>query len=69
MSAAFNFIGALVSVNVATTISKGIVNGTVAQYVIISALIGAIIWDLITWNFGLPSSSIHALIGSLIGPL
>jgi PiT family inorganic phosphate transporter len=67
MSACFNFLGALVSVKVATTISKGIVAGTVAQYVIISALIGAIIWDLITWYFGLPSSSSHALIGSLIG--
>lgn len=67
MSACLNFIGALVSVNVATTISKGIVDGALAQYVIISALIGAIIWDLITWYFGLPSSSSHALIGSLVG--
>jgi PiT family inorganic phosphate transporter len=67
MSACFNFIGALVSVNVATTISKGIVQGNVAQYVIIAALIGAIIWDLATWYFALPSSSSHALIGSLIG--
>jgi PiT family inorganic phosphate transporter len=67
MSACFNFIGALVSVNVATTISKGIVEGNVAQYVIIAALIGAIIWDLATWYFALPSSSSHALIGSLIG--
>ena len=67
MSACLNFVGALVSVNVATTISKGIVEGTVEQYVIISALIGAIAWDLITWYLGLPSSSSHALIGSLVG--
>ena len=67
MSACLNFLGALVSVKVASTIAKGIVAGSVAQYVIISALIGGIIWDLVTWYFALPSSSSHALIGSLIG--
>ena len=67
MSATLNFVGALVSVKVAQTISHGIVKGNLEQYVIISALIGAIIWNLITWYRGIPSSSSHALIGSLIG--
>ena len=67
MSATLNFVGALVSVKVAATISSGIVRGKVEQYVIISALIGAIIWNLVTWYFGIPSSSSHALIGSLVG--
>ncbi len=67
MSAVLNFVGALVSVNVATTIATGIVNGALAQYVIAAALCGAIVWDLITWYFAIPSSSSHALIGSLIG--
>lgn len=67
MSAVLNFVGALVSVKVADTIANGIVHGTVEQYVIIAALTGAIIWNLITWYFGIPSSSSHALIGSLVG--
>lgn len=67
MSAAMNFIGAFVSTKVANTISKGIVIGSLAQYVIAAALCGAIVWDLITWYFAIPSSSSHALIGSLIG--
>lgn len=67
MSAALNFIGALVSVNVAQTIASGIINGTPAQYVIASALCGAVVWNLVTWYIALPSSSSHALIGSLIG--
>jgi PiT family inorganic phosphate transporter len=62
-----NLVGALVSVNVAQTISKGLVNGKVEDYVIIATLIAAIIWNLITWFFGIPSSSSHALIGALIG--
>ena len=67
MSAALNFVGALVSVKVAGTIATGIVRGVLAQYVIAAALIGAIIWNLLTWYLALPSSSSHALIGSLIG--
>jgi inorganic phosphate transporter, PiT family len=67
MSASLNFIGALVSVNVATTISSEIVKGALEQYVIAAALCGAIIWNLVTWLFALPSSSSHALIGSLMG--
>lgn len=67
MSAVLNFVGALVSVKVAETISTGIVKDSLDQHVIAAALIGAIIWDLITWYLALPSSSSHALIGSLIG--
>jgi len=67
MSAALNFVGALVSVKVAGTIATGIVRGALEQYVIAAALIGAIIWNLLTWYLALPSSSSHALIGSLIG--
>ena len=67
MAASLNFVGALVSENVAKTISKGLVHGTLEQYVIVSALIAAIVWDLITWYIGIPSSSSHALIGGLVG--
>lgn len=67
MSASLNFIGALVSVKVAETISSGIVKNSLDQHVIAAALLGAIIWNLITWYLALPSSSSHALIGSLIG--
>ena len=67
MSASMNFIGALMSEKVAMTIAHGLVNVSLELYVILAALIGAIIWDLITWWFSIPSSSSHALIGSLIG--
>ena len=67
LTAIMNFIGALASDKVAKTISKGLVEGSIAQYVIMAALIAAIVWDLITWYFGIPSSSSHALIGGLIG--
>jgi PiT family inorganic phosphate transporter len=68
MSAACNFIGAYISVNVAITIGSGIVNpGQITQKVIIAALLAAIIWNLVTWYLGLPSSSSHALIGGLFG--
>ena len=67
MAAGLNFVGALVNTKVATTIASGFVNGALAQYVIISALLAGIIWDLITWYLGIPSSSSHALIGGLVG--
>jgi len=67
LAAAMNLVGAMVSEKVALTISSGLVNITLEQYVILGALIGAIIWNLITWWKGIPSSSSHALIGSLIG--
>ncbi len=68
MAAIMNFLGAFVSTKVATTVGKGIVDaGVVSQTLVLSALIGAITWNLITWYFGIPSSSSHALIGGLVG--
>lgn len=67
LAAVMNLIGAMASEKVAATISKGLVDVELEQYVILAALIGAIIWNLFTWWKGIPSSSSHALIGSLIG--
>ncbi|MEZ0073046.1 anion permease [Planotetraspora sp. GP83] len=70
MAAVMNFIGAHLGESVANTVGKGIIPPPSGQHGLIivgSALIGAIIWNLITWYFGLPSSSSHALIGGLIG--
>lgn len=68
ISAVLNFAGAFLSVSVAETVGKGIVDpNNITQEVIIAALIGAIIWNLITWYFGIPSSSSHALVGGIVG--
>lgn len=72
MAACMNFLGALLGTGVAETIGSGIVEVTPADgvsglFVVIAGLIGAIIWNLVTWYFGLPSSSSHALIGGLAG--
>ena len=67
MAAGLNFAGALSGTAVAKTIGSGIVGTNVSQEVVVSALIGAIVWNLITWYRGIPSSSSHALIGGLIG--
>lgn len=67
LAAIMNFCGALVSERVALTISKGLVDVDLQQYVVLAALLGAITWNLFTWWKGIPSSSSHALIGSLIG--
>ncbi|MFI8964803.1 anion permease [Streptomyces sp. NPDC053493] len=68
MSAVLNLVGAFLSVEVANTISKGLVNEEGIQpEVILAALVGAILWNLVTWLVGLPSSSSHALMGGLIG--
>jgi len=68
MAASFNFIGAFAGTAVAKSIASGLVNeGAMTQAIVAAALIGAIIWNLITWWFGIPSSSSHALIGGLIG--
>ncbi|AKJ13989.1 phosphate transporter [Streptomyces incarnatus] len=68
MSAALNLLGAFLSVEVANTISKGLVDETgIRPEVIFAALVGAILWNLLTWLVGLPSSSSHALMGGLIG--
>jgi PiT family inorganic phosphate transporter len=63
-----NLGGAFVTTAVAKTIGKGIIDtGLATEKTILAAVIGAIVWNLITWWFGLPSSSSHALIGGLIG--
>src|SRR5215212_4629493 len=68
MAAFFNLTGALTGTAVASTIGKGIVDlHVITMGAIFCALIGAIIWNLITWLLGLPSSSSHALIGGLCG--
>jgi PiT family inorganic phosphate transporter len=68
MAAAFNFIGAFAGTAVALTIGAGLVDEqTTTEAVVVAALIGAITWNLLTWWFGLPSSSSHALIGGLLG--
>lgn len=67
MAAILNFAGAIFSTSVAKTISSGLIRGPLPEYAIIAAIIAAIIWDLITWYFGIPSSSSHALIGGLVG--
>jgi PiT family inorganic phosphate transporter len=68
MSATLNFVGAFLSLEVAATIAKGIVNaGDVSPLIVFAGLIGAIAWNLTTWWFGLPSSSSHALIGGVVG--
>jgi PiT family inorganic phosphate transporter len=72
VAAIMNFVGALLGTAVAETIATKIVDlkdasGREALTVIVAALVGAIVWNLITWWFGLPSSSTHALIGGLVG--
>jgi PiT family inorganic phosphate transporter len=68
-AAFFNFVAIFIfHLKVAATVGKGIVEpGAIDQYVIFGALIGAIAWNLITWYYGIPSSSSHALIGGMIG--
>jgi PiT family inorganic phosphate transporter len=68
MAAVLNMVGAFAGQKVAQTVGKGIVTLPAdSQTVVLAALVGAITWNLITWYFGLPSSSSHALIGGLIG--
>ena len=68
MAACTNLIGALWGTAVATTIASGLIDPRVAsQEVLICALLGAIVWNLVTWRAGLPSSSSHALVGGLVG--
>ena len=68
MAGTLNLVGALSGVAVAKTVGNGIVDANVVtQDLVVAALISAIIWDLFTWYFGLPSSSSHALIFSIIG--
>lgn len=68
MAAVLNVAGAMVATHVAKTIASGIVDPAQAtEVVVFAAVMGAIVWNLITWVFGIPSSSSHALIGGLLG--
>ena len=67
-AAALNFAGAFISIAVAATIAQDVVSaGAITPTVVFAGLIGAISWNLITWFYGLPSSSSHALIGGVVG--
>ncbi|SSC22460.1 phosphate transporter, partial [Klenkia terrae] len=70
LAAVMNLVGALISTEVAKTVGAGIIDtpsGSGGLQIVFAALMGAITWNLITWYFGLPSSSSHALIGGLVG--
>jgi PiT family inorganic phosphate transporter len=69
LAAFFNFVALFVfQLHVATTVGKGIVDqGIIDHYVVFGALVGAIAWNVITWYYGIPSSSSHALIGGIVG--
>ena len=69
MAACFNFLALFVfHLSVASTVGKGIIDqGIVDHYVVLGALVGAIAWNVITWYYGIPSSSSHALIGGIVG--
>jgi inorganic phosphate transporter, PiT family len=68
LSAVLNLVGAFLSLTVAATIASGLVDtGIVTLTVVAAGLAGGIIWNLVTWLFGIPSSSSHALIGGVIG--
>jgi PiT family inorganic phosphate transporter len=70
LASVLNFAGAFISLQVAATIATGIVDPSkITETIAFAGLVGAIAWNLITWYFGLPSSSSHALIGGMIGAL
>jgi inorganic phosphate transporter, PiT family len=68
MASILNFVGAVISLEVAATVAQDIVSSdAITPTIVFAGLIGAISWNLITWYFGLPSSSSHALIGGVVG--
>jgi PiT family inorganic phosphate transporter len=70
LASILNFAGAFISVSVAATIAKGIVDAKLVTVPIVFAgLVGAIVWNLLTWYFSIPSSSSHALIGGVVGAM
>jgi len=70
LAAILNFVGAFLSLEVAGTIANNIVDqGAVTTTIVFAGLVGAIVWNLVTWYFGLPSSSSHALIGGVVGAM
>src|SRR3954467_11869216 len=69
IAALANLAGAFATTAVAKTVGKGIIDSNLATTkTVLAAVLGAIVWNLLTWWLGLPSSSSHALIGGLIGP-
>src|SRR5207248_10557220 len=65
-----NFAGAFISLKVAATIATGIIDtGKVTETIAVAGLLGPITWNLMTWYYGLPSSSSHALIGGVVGAM
>jgi len=68
MAGVLNVVGALTGTAVASTVGKGIVPpADSTQLLVVAALLAAIVWDLVTWRYGIPSSSSHALIFSIVG--
>ena len=68
MAAGLNFLGALSGTAVAKTIGQGLVDASaITQSAVLAALLGAIVWNLFTWYYGIPSSSSHALVGGIVG--
>ncbi|MDH6579569.1 inorganic phosphate transporter [Kitasatospora sp. MAP5-34] len=70
MAAVMNLAGAFLGSGVASTVSKGLIDtphGSQGMAILFGALVGAIVWNLVTWYYGLPSSSSHALFGGLVG--
>src|SRR5918911_864432 len=68
LAGVFNFVGAFAGVGVAKTIGGDITDpASVTQTVVAASLVGAILWNLLTWYYGIPSSSSHALIGGIVG--
>jgi PiT family inorganic phosphate transporter len=70
LASLLNFAGAFISLKVAATIATGIVDAAkITEAIAFAGLLGAIVWNLITWYYGLPSSSSHALIGGIVGAM
>lgn len=68
LSATLNMVGAFLSLTVAATIAKGIVDaGVITLHVVLGGLVGGIVWNLVTWVLAIPSSSSHALVGGVVG--
>lgn len=68
LSAVLNLIGAFLSTTVAATIAKGLIDSSIVSLELVFAgLVGGVVWNLLTWLFGIPSSSSHALVGGIIG--
>src|SRR5580704_16963200 len=68
LAALFNVVGAFTGIGVAKTIGGDITDpASITQTVVAAALLGAILWNLLTWYWGIPSSSSHALIGGIVG--